>query len=126
MTTLHTVYGIEVNDTRYRSKLKTRIKNQFGEDVISCSVVRNSSDIVVSWSLSLSEVTFQDRYGCMIKAAEYLRYDIMSYFEKATDPNWPPTVEDTEEESIPNSLALFQKYLLNAHYSKKKTLLICK
>ena len=126
MTTFHTVYGIGVNDSRYRSKLKTIIKNQFGEDVIFCSVVRNSPDIVVSWSLSLSEVTFQDRDGCMIKAAEYLWYDIMSSFEKATDANWPPTVEDIEEESIPNSLALFQKYLLNALYSKKKTLLICK
>ena len=54
------------------------------------------------------------------KAAEYLRNDIMSYFENTADPNWPPTVEDFEEESISNALALFQKYLLNAHYSKKK------
>ena len=42
------------------------------------------------------------------------------HFENANDPNWPPTVEDFEEESIPNSLALFQKYLLNAHDSKIK------
>ena len=54
------------------------------------------------------------------KAAEYLRNDIMSYFENTADPNWPPTVEDFEEESISSALALFQKYLLNAHYSKKK------
>ena len=73
MTTLHTVYGIGVSDSRYRSKLKTRIKIQFGENVIFCSFGRNSPDIVVRLSLSLSEVTFQDRDGCIIKAAEYLR-----------------------------------------------------
>ena len=89
MITLHTTYDIRVNDSRYRSKLKTRIKNQFGQDVIFCS-----PDIVVRPSLSLSEVTFQDRDGCIIKAAEYLPNDIMSYFENATDPNWSPTVED--------------------------------
>ena len=93
MTTLHTIYDIRVNDSRYRSKLKTRIKNQFG-DVIFCSVGTNSPDIVVRPSLSLSEVTFQDRNGCIIKAAEHLRSDITSYFENATDPNWSPTVED--------------------------------
>ena len=94
MITLHIIYDIRVNDSRYRSKLKTRIKNQFGQDVIFYSVGRNSPDIVVRPSLSLSEVTFQDRDGCIIKAAEYLPNDIMSYFENATDPNWSPTVED--------------------------------
>ena len=93
MTTLHTIDDIRVNDSRYRSKLKTRIKNQF-VDVIFCSIGTNSPDIVVRPSLSLSEVTFQDRNGCIIKAAEYLRSDITSYFENATDLNWSPTVED--------------------------------
>ena len=58
-------------------KLKIRIKNQFGEDIIFCSVGRNSPDIVISSSLSLSEVTFQDMDGCIINAAEYLQNDIM-------------------------------------------------
>ena len=75
-TKLHAIYGIAVSDSRYRSKLKTRIKNQFGEDIF-CSVGRNSPDIVVSSSLSLSEVTFQDTDGCVINAAEYLQNGIM-------------------------------------------------
>ena len=58
MTTLHTICGIGVSDSRYRSKLKTRIKNQFGGNVIFCSVGRNSPDIVVRSLLSLSEMTF--------------------------------------------------------------------
>ena len=79
MTTLYTIYGIGVNGSRYRSRLKTRIKNQFQEDAIFCPVSRNSPDIIVILSLSLSEVIFQDRDSCTVKVAEYLRNDIMSW-----------------------------------------------
>lgn len=78
MTTLYTIYGIGVNGSRYRSRLKTRIKNQFQEDAIFCPVSMNSPDIIVILSLSLSEVIFQDRDSCTVKVAEYLRNDIMS------------------------------------------------
>ena len=31
MATVHSVYSLNIEDTRYRSKLKTRIRNELGD-----------------------------------------------------------------------------------------------
>jgi hypothetical protein len=122
MSVLHSIYNLRVNDSRYRSKLKKRIQNDFKDSVVFLSVGNNLPEIVIDSFLPASEIAFQDKHGCLIKAAEYLRADILSYCEKLPKLCWPPTVEELskEEKNPPLSLQLFQKHLLNVHHSNKK------
>ena len=73
---LHTTYGLKPNDTRYRSKLKSRLKKEF-PTLSFLNIGRNSPDVVMEGSAEFDEITFNDKEGCLIKAAEYLRNGII-------------------------------------------------
>ena len=79
---LHTIYGLKPNDTRYRSKLKSRLKKDF-PTLSFLNIGRNSPDIVIDGSTEFDEIAFNDKEGCLIKAAEYLRNDIIKQYESA-------------------------------------------
>ena len=122
MGVLHSIYDLHVGDSRYRAKLKTRIANDFKERITFISTANNLPDMIINASTPTTEIAFQDKNGCIIKAAEYLRSDILSYCENLPELNWPPNVEQLsqDERSPPSSVLMFLKYLLNVHHSKKK------
>ena len=67
---LHTIYGLKPNGTRYRSKLKSRLKKDF-PTLDFLNIGRNSPEVVIDGSAEFDEIIFKDKEGCLIKAAEY-------------------------------------------------------
>ena len=122
MKVLHNIYDLNVGDSRYRAKLKKRIKDDFKKKVTFLSVENNLPDILIDSTLPADEVAFHDKSGCIIQAAEYLRADILTHCESLPKLSWPPTMEQLsqDEHSQPPSLQLFLKYLMNCHHSNKK------
>ena len=85
---LYTIYGLKPNDTRYRSKLKSQLKKDF-PTLSFLNIGRNSPDVVIDGSAEFDEISFNDKEGCHIKAAEYLRNDIIKQYESASELAWP-------------------------------------
>ena len=73
---LHIIYGLKPTDTRYRSKLKSGLKNDF-LTLSFLNIGRNSPDVVIDVSAEFDEITFNDKEGCLIKVAKYWRNDII-------------------------------------------------
>ena len=48
MTYLHQLYGLNPGDSRYKSKMKSRIQNIFPLELIFVKVKTNSAEIVLS------------------------------------------------------------------------------
>ena len=65
--------------------------------------------------VEFDEITFNDKEGCLIKAAEYLRNDIIKQYESASELAWPPDIDKLKIYSKPcDSLMLFYKNLLSS------------
>ena len=73
LSVLQTIYGLD-NDTRYRSKLKSRIVKDFPTELTFMSVGRKEPEILVS-----SSIADRDKEGCIIKCAEYLHEEIIEH-----------------------------------------------
>ena len=125
MGILHTVYGLHVGDTRYRSKLKVHIKNEFKDKPTFLDVGNNVPEILIDSSIPASEVSFKDKTGCIIKTAEYLRAEILSHAENLSEICWPPQLDELlqDERSPPPSLILFVNHKLQQ--SDKKNIRKC-
>ena len=122
LNVLHTVYGLRPNDSRYRLKLKNRIKKDFAHKVSFLSVGNKTPEIIIDASISPTEMAFQDKEGCIIKAAEYLRNDVLTHCEGLPELSWPPQLEElkNEERNPPDSLMLFYKFLLQSQSTVHK------
>ena len=116
MKELHKTYGLNVEDVRYRGKLKTRITKEFGNKITFLRPHGNLPDIVINNEILLTEVNFDNHDDCVIKAAEYLREDILQYSASLPELNWPSTVEEisSEEISLPPSVLKFLTRLLKS------------
>ena len=79
MGVLHSLYVLRINDSRYRHKLKQLIKKDFPERILFTSVGKKSPELMLDSSLPLKEVNFEDKTGCIIKAAKYLREEVIEY-----------------------------------------------
>ena len=122
---LHTIYGLKPNDTRYRSKLKSRLKKDF-PTLSFLNIGRNSPDVVIDGSAEFDEITFNDKEGCLIKATEYLRNDIIKQYENASDLAWPSDIDKLKIYSKPcHSLMLFYKNLLSSKDNKHRLSEFC-
>ena len=122
---LHTIYGLKPNDTRYRLKLKSRLKKEF-PTLSFLNIGRNSPDVVIDGSAEFDEITLNDKEGCLIKAAEYLRNDIIKQYESASELAWPPDIDKLKIYSKPcDSLMLFYKNLLSSKDNKHRLSEFC-
>ena len=56
-----------------------------------------------------STTIVKDKNIVLLKAAEYLRNDILEYIASCDTSNWPPTLKNLSEfdENFPTSLSLF-------------------
>jgi len=72
-------------------------------------------EIVVDASIPVSEISFNDRNGCIIKCAEYICEDILKFAEKLPDVGWPPSLEELNgpERVPPSTILLFLRHLLS-------------
>ena len=63
-----------------------------------------------------STTIVKDKNMVLLKAAEYLRNDILEHIASCDTSNWPPTVENLSEfdENFPKSLSLFLTKILKA------------
>ena len=127
MSVLHTIYGLSPSDSRYRSKLKDRIMKRFKDQINFLPVGPKTPEILVDASTPVSELAFKDKSGCIIKAAEYLRNDIISYSQNLPTVSWPTQAEELQrkDELLPPNLLLFLRHMLRFTIFQKKTFRFC-
>ena len=118
---LHT--GLHPDDRRYRLKLKNRIMKGFKEKVAILTSEKKMSGIVVDASALPTEIAFKDKEGCIIKATDYLKNDVLKHCEGLSALTWPPQLDELQDEqrNPPRSLMLFYKHLLQSKSTLNKT-----
>lgn len=117
MSLIHEIYGIHIQDTRYRNKLKSRIQSYFPEKLFFVSVSKTIPEVVISKD-GINSHTLLNNPDIIIKeAAELLRSDILDYANNIPELKWPPYIEDLKSEDMkpPQSLLLFLSQLLKAN-----------
>ena len=92
MKNLHVVYGLSIEDTRYRSKLKQRIINLFGDKLLFLNPSVGNGEVVVS-AECLDGGSFCEQ-DVIKKAANIIRDRILKKFKDVAELNWPPTTEE--------------------------------
>ena len=122
MSVLHTIYGLGRSDSRYRSKLKDRIMKRFKDQINFLPVGPKTPEILVDASTPVSELAFKDKSGCIMKAAEYLRDDIISYSQNLSTVSCSPQAEELQrnDEFLAQNLLLFLRHMLHSQISKRK------
>ena len=121
MIVLHMIYGLSPSDSRYRSKVKDRILKRFKDQINFLPVGPKTPEILVDASTPVSELAFKDKSGCIIKAAEYLCNDIISYSQNLPTVSWPPQAElQRNDKLLPPNVLLFLRHMLHSQISKRK------
>ena len=98
MKVLHDIFGLETEDTRYRSKLKTRIETAFPNKLYFLKVANNIPEIVINAGAIDNHITFNDRNHIIQQAALYLRKDIIEFASSRPELTWPISVEDVSSD----------------------------
>ena len=70
-----------MNDTRYRHKLKKKLKERFPHQLLFLITKINTAEIVAS-AKNVSSYVLSDDKSCVVEAAKCLREDILHYCEK--------------------------------------------
>ena len=114
MKTLYEIYGLNVTDSRYRNKLKHRIKTEFGDQISFLTSKKNLPEIIVSSQYFTSTSVHHDRNESIKYVANILQSDILNKFKDNPQPNWPPTAAELKHSKYdpPTSLTLFLEALL--------------
>ena len=83
----------------------------FKEKVAILTSEKKMSGIVVDASALPTQIAFKDKEGCIIKAAEYLKNDILKHCEGLSALTWPPQLDELQDEqrNPPGSLMLFYR-----------------
>lgn len=77
--------------------------------------------IVVDSSIHATEIQFNDKAGCIIKAAEYLREDILCQSKSLPALTRPPDLDEFKKRSPPKSLLDFFFFFLRIRIDKNCT-----
>ena len=110
-----------LDDTRYRSKLKSRLKSEFGDQISFLKSENNLPEIVIATDC-LTSTSFQhDQSQIVIKAAKILRNEIQNKFKDRPQPKWPPTEKELENEAFkpPTNLLSFIETILTGSTERK-------
>ena len=99
MKILHQIYGLGVGDTRYRSKLKQRLKDYFKDSISFLpSTNKNIAEVVVNTDC-VTGTFFVDEESQIRATAKSLKEDILNKYDELQDIKWPPTSEELQEDS---------------------------
>ena len=108
MTYLHQLYGLNPGDSRYRSKLKSSIKNIFPSELIFVKVKTNTAEIVLSKTVFDNTVHYStDKDSPTNDVASTIKSDIVSYRKTLPEMSWPLKIEKIERIEMSESLRIF-------------------
>ena len=78
---LQKIYGIGVNERRYRHKLTKRLKERFPDQLLFLATKLNTMEIVVR-RRNVSSYVLSDDASCVVVAAKCLQEDILRCCEQ--------------------------------------------
>ena len=107
-------YGFGVGDTRYRSKLRQKLRDRF-KDSISFLPSTSKSIAEVGVNTDCATGTFFVDEESQIRAtAKSLKEDMLNKCDELQNVNWPPTSEELQEDSRtpPKSPCIFLETLI--------------
>ena len=113
-----------LDDTRYRSKLKNRLQNEFGDQIAFLQSHQNNLPEVVISTETLTSTSFHHDPNLVVKrAARILQTAILDKFKDPPQPRWPPTAEELESEKFkpPSMLLSFIESLLTTSERKSRS-----
>ena len=82
ITAVHRIYGTgygHEHEKVYRNRLKSKIVDEFGDEILFLNVDGQTSEVIVSRAALDSTTVVKDKNAVLKQAAEYLREEIMSY-----------------------------------------------
>ena len=96
---------------------------RFKDQINFLPVGPKTPEILVDASTPVSELAFKDKSGCIIKAAEYLCNDIISYSQNLPTVSWPPQAEELQRNSnsnfYPQLTSFLEAYVIFTNLQKK-------
>ena len=108
MTYLYQLYGLNPGDSRYKSKLKSRIQNIFPSELIFVKVKTNTAEIVLSKTVFDNTIHYSiDKDSSLNEIASIIKSDIVSYCKTLPEMSWPPQIEEIERIEMPEFLRIF-------------------
>lgn len=115
MEVLQKLYGIGMNDTRYRNKLKNKIQEIFQDHLLFLTVKSNTAEFVTGAKYA-GYNTLPNNKASIISVSQSLREDIMNYSKELPKLPWPPSLDqlDLPERGIPESVITFYTELLKS------------
>ena len=114
MKILDEIYGLGAGDTRYRSKMKQRLKDYFKDSISFLpSTNKNIAEVVVNTECVTGTLSV-DEESQIRATAKSLKEDILNKYDELQDINWPLTSEELQEDSRtpPKSLCIFLETLI--------------
>ena len=112
LKTLHQIYDLCVDDTRYRHKLKHRLQSQFRDKILFISPPGKRCEVIISTNC------FDGKFNCnkdVIEiAANIIRNDIVKKFQGLVQSSWPPSSTELSsyERKPPESVYTFLNNLM--------------
>ena len=114
MTYLYQLYGLNPGDSRYKSKLKSRIQNIFPSELIFVKVKTNIAEIVLSKTVFDNIIHYSiDKDSSINEVASIIKLDIVSYCKTLPEMSWPPKIEEIERREMPESMRIFLTKLMS-------------
>ena len=110
------VYGINEGDRQQRYRLKTRLLQKYGDDLLFISHKKHSPQLVISKKCletqTMSRLLGSSESNTIKKAAVILREAVKKTTEALP---WPPTIESLrkDDRNAPDILKLFYENLLS-------------
>ena len=112
---LHKLYGLNVDDTRYRSKLKQKLLKHFGNQIVFLAPTQyeRTCEIIVP-KACLSNDVYYSKEKVILDAANILRNEIIAQFNGFTEKIWPPSTEELsrDERKPPDNVYSFLNTLI--------------
>ena len=93
------------------------IFDEYGDSLKFLKVDGETPEVVVKSHGLNSTTIVKNENMVVLKAAEYLRHNILKHIAPCDTSNWPPTVENLSEfdENFPTSLSLFITKILKSN-----------
>ena len=119
MKNLHHIYGLATGDTRYRTKLKERIKKEYQQQLLFLEPGVGRGEVVISADLDGLSLTEND---VIVSAAKLIKKSISEKFKHLDKLQWPPTLEElsNDKRKPPKEIYVFLKELMTT--DKKREL----
>ena len=111
---IHEIFGVHPKDTRYRSKLKSKLQSKFRDQLLFLHVDGKTPEVVINSECIKAHTMVKNRDLIIKEAADFLREDIQTYASNLPELSWPPCIEElnVETRQPPVSVTSFLSQLL--------------